>query len=110
VTGQRVGGVLAVPGALEVVQRRLLQLLEAGVGEVGDTLVVAGEDDGVAGEAGRAAVVVEVVDVGQQQGRAAGLDRRPRRGPGFAVARREGAQLQRRPGQLGEARAARCGR
>ena len=82
-----------MPRLREVLQPRRLQLLEAGVGEVGDLLVVAGEDDRVAGEVGRVAVVVEVVDVGQQQRRPAGVDLGPRRRPGLAVAALEGPQL-----------------
>ena len=56
----------------------------------------------MAGEVGRVAVVVEVVEVGEQEGRAALVDRRAGRLPGLAVALLEGAQLQRRPGQLVE--------
>ena len=56
----------------------------------------------MAGEVGRVAVVVEVVEVGEQEGRAAGVDRGPRRLPGVAVALLEGAQLERRAGQLAE--------
>ena len=99
-------------GPVEVLEPGRLQLLEAGVGELGDLLVVAGEDDGVAGEVGRVAVVVEVVEVGEQQHRAAVVDLGPRRLPGVAVALLEGAQLQRRPGQLAEVllELARCGR
>ena len=54
-------------GPVEVLEPGRLQLLEAGVGEVGDLVVVAGEDDRVAGEVGRVAVVVEVVEVGEQE-------------------------------------------
>ena len=103
VAGEGVGGVAAVAGPVEVLQpRRRLQLLEAGVGEVGELLVVAGEDHRVAGEVGRVAVVVEVVEVGEQQHRLAGVDLGPRRLPGPVVALVEGAQLQRRAGQLAE--------
>ena len=98
-----------MPRPRQVLEPRRLQLLEAGVGEVGDLLVVAGEDDGVAGEVGRVAVVVEVVEVGQQQRRPAGVDLGPGRLPGAAVVG-EGAQLERCPGQLAEALLARCGR
>ena len=79
VARERVGGVAAVAGLVEVLQAGRLQLLEAGVGEVGDLLVVAGEDHGVAGEVGRVAVVVEVVEVGEEEHGVAG--RRPRPGP-----------------------------
>ncbi len=65
-------------------------------------LVVAGQDHGVAGEVGRVAVVVEVIEVGEQQHRVACVDFGPRRLPGCVVALVEGAQLQRRPGQLVE--------
>ena len=83
----------AVAGAVEVLEPGRLQLLEAGVGEVGDLVVVAGEDHRVAGEVGRVAVVVEVVEVGEEQDRAAGVDLGPRRLPGAVVALVEGAQL-----------------
>ena len=56
----------------------------------------------MAGEVGRVAVVVEVVEVGEQEDRPALVDRRAGRLPGLAVALLEGAQLQRRPGQLVE--------
>ena len=56
-------------GAVEALERGRLQLLESGVGEVRDLVVVAGEDDRVAGEVGRVAVVVEVVEVGEEEGR-----------------------------------------
>ncbi len=88
---------------VEVLQPRgRLQLLEAGVGEMGELLVVAGEDHGVAREVGRVAVVVEVVEVGEQEHGLAGVDLGPGRLPGVVVALLEGAQLQRRPGQLAE--------
>jgi hypothetical protein len=88
--------VAAVARPVEALEPGRLQLLEAGVGEHGDLLVVAGEDHGVAGEVGRVAVVVEVVEVGEQEDRAPSSTR-PRRLPGLAVALLEGAQLQRRP-------------
>jgi hypothetical protein len=50
---------------LEAFEGGGLQLLEAGVGEVGDLVVIAGENHGVAREVGGAAVVVEVIEVGQ---------------------------------------------
>ena len=84
---ERVGGVAAVAGLVEVLKAGRLQLLKAGVGELGDLLVIAGENDRVAGEVGGVAVVVEVVEVGEQEHRAAGVDLgaapppRPRRRP-----------------------------
>ena len=100
--GERIGGMAAVAGPVEVLEPRRLQLLEAGVGEVGELLVVAGEDHRVAGEVGRVAVVVEVVEVGEQEDRVARVDLGPRRLPGLAVALLEGPHPQRRAGQLVE--------
>jgi hypothetical protein len=57
---------MAAVAALSRLSRRWLKLVEAGVGEVGQLLVVAGEDDRVAREVGRVAVVVEVVEVGEE--------------------------------------------
>ena len=79
---QRVGGVALWRALARFSRRGRLQLLEAGVGELGDLVVVAGEDDGVAGEVSRVAVVVQVVDVGEEQRRVAGVDLGPRRLPG----------------------------
>ena len=68
---ERERGVVAVSGPREVLEPGDLELLESGVRQVGDLVVVAGEDDRVTGEPSRAAVVVEVVEVGEQDRRAA---------------------------------------
>ncbi len=56
----------SVPGAGEVLEAGRLQLLEGGVGQVRDLGVVAGQDHRVARKPGRAPVVVEEVEVGEQ--------------------------------------------
>ena len=63
--------------------------------------VVAGDHHGVAGEVGRLAVVVEVVEVGEEQGGAAGVDGVAGELPG-GVGVGVGPQPQRRAGQLEE--------
>jgi hypothetical protein len=72
-----------VAGLRQVLQPRRLQFLEARVGEVGQFLVVAGEDDRVAREVGGLAVVIEVKEIGEHQDRAAGIDSRPGHLPGL---------------------------
>ena len=81
--------------------RGRLQLLERGVRQVGDLGVVAGEHHRVAGKAGRAPVVVEVVEVGEQDRGAARVDRRPRRLPG-GLGVLDGREADRRARQLHE--------
>ena len=73
---------LGVAGLLEALERGRLQVLEGGVREPGQLVVIAGEDDRVAGEVGGAAVVVEVVEVGEQDRRPALVDGLPRQSPG----------------------------
>ena len=101
VAREREGRVLRVAGLGQVLELRRLQLLEAGVGEPGDLLVVAGQHHGVAGEVGRLAVVVEVVEVGEQQRRPARVHVLAGQLPG-ASGVLVGAQPQRRAGQLEE--------
>jgi hypothetical protein len=59
----------------QVLEPRRLQLLECRVGEVGELVVVAREDDCVAGEVGGLAVVVQVIEVGEQNRGTARVDR-----------------------------------
>jgi len=87
------------PGSDSATSR--LKLLEGGVGEVGDLVVVAGEDDRVPGEASRAAVVVEVVEVGEEQRRPARVDGRAGPVPG-RVRIVERLAPEPRPGELEE--------
>ena len=93
---------LLVAGPGEAGERGPLQLGEAGVGDVRVLVVVAGEDDRVAGEVGGVAVVVEVEEVGEKERRATLVDDPAGQLPGAVriVFRR---QPQRRAGQLQEA-------
>ena len=100
-TIEREDRVGAVAGPGQVLEPRRLQPLEPGVGEEGELVVVAGEDDRVAGEVGGVPVMVEVVEVGEQERRPAGLDRLARSLPGLARVV-EGAEGERQPGELEE--------
>ena len=93
--------VLGVPRLGEVLELGRLQFLEAGVREVGDLLVVTGQNDRVTWEVRRVPVVVEVVEVAQKQRGPPGVDGGPRDSPRspFVLG---GLELQGGPCQLNE--------
>jgi hypothetical protein len=101
VAGEREHRVLAVACSGQVLEPRRLQPLEAGVGEVGELVVVAGEDDRVPGKVRRAPIVVEVVEVGEQKRRASGVDDRAGGLPRL-LGPLEGPQAERQAGELDE--------